>query len=175
MTVSLRNFSAADLSMLGTWTTSGDLSQFMSRTAPGSLAVGRLTDDLTSWHVIVAEGREVGCVWLERSAADETVATLGIFLAGAADRGRGIGRRAIELAQRAASERWVLQTVRLRVREANARAIACYRAAGFEPVGRTEKIVANERIGIVEMAHRLQGPTAEIQRGGIDRDGAAPV
>ena len=156
MNVSLREFSPRDLLMLDAWAASGDLKRFMSRTAPRSFADGRLSDELTSCHVIVADRRDVGCVWLERCVADESVADLGIFLAGAVDRGRGVGRRALELAQSVAAERWRLQKVRLRVRETNDRAIACYLAAGFKPVGRGEKIVAGEQICFVEMERRLK-------------------
>ena len=153
MNVSLRDFLPEDIPMHAGWVAGGDLGQFMSRRAPRSFAAGRWNAELTCWQVIVADGRDVGCVWLELSAPDERVADLGIFLGPAEVRGHGIGGQAIELAQRVAAERWGLETVRLRVREGNLRAIACYLAAGFVPTGRGEKIVAGERIYIVDMEH----------------------
>ncbi len=165
MNISLRAFSTPDLPMLASWVANGDLSQFMSRWAPHSSVDGRFNGELTRWWVIVADGRDAGCVWLERSGPDETVADLGIFLAEAADRGHGIGRRALQLAQEAAAAPWHLQTVRLRVREANARALACYHAAGFETINRGEKIVAGERIRILEMARHLNRQTKQCLPG----------
>ena len=49
--------------------------------------------------------------------------------------GQGIGRKLIEAAERAAAKRG-RHSLRLEVREDNARAIAIYRRAGFEPIGR---------------------------------------
>jgi ribosomal protein S18 acetylase RimI-like enzyme len=49
--------------------------------------------------------------------------------------GQGIGRLLISAAERAAAKRG-RHSLRLEVREDNARAIAIYRHAGFEPIGR---------------------------------------
>lgn len=156
MDVSLRDFADADLPSFRGWTSNDELKQHMSRFAPHSFSSAGLVDVLTNWHVILVDGRDVGCVWIERDVANESVADIGIFLAADADRGHGVGRRALKLAIAAASERWRLRMIRLRVRVRNVRAIACYVTCGFELSSRGEKIVAGEKISIYEMIYRLE-------------------
>jgi RimJ/RimL family protein N-acetyltransferase len=86
------------------------------------------------WYVIVADGRDVGTVWLELpSGAAEAI--LGIFLFCAASVGRGIGTAAVELALAEFRSACPGLSVALRVRRANERAIACYRRVGFSLTG----------------------------------------
>ena len=86
------------------------------------------------WYVIVADGLDVGTVWIELlTIASEAV--LGVFLGDAANLGRGIGTAAVGLAMAEFRGAHRHVPVALRVRRSNARAIACYRRAGFTVTG----------------------------------------
>jgi RimJ/RimL family protein N-acetyltransferase len=161
MNVLLREFSPNDIPMLDSWVAHGDLMQFTSRWTPRSFSEGHWLSELACWHVIVAEEREVGTIWLERAHTCDVVADLGIFLGRADDRGRGIGRRAIELAEKNVLTRWNLERIRLHVREENQRAISCYHSARFEISGHGQKTIGGQMIDFLEMTHRLKRANQE--------------
>jgi hypothetical protein len=52
----------------------------MSRWFPQSFSRGCWSDDLTSWHVIVAGGREIGTIWIKRDSSFGTAGDLGILI-----------------------------------------------------------------------------------------------
>ncbi|RYD19381.1 MAG: N-acetyltransferase [Verrucomicrobiaceae bacterium] len=128
MRVSLRPFLETDLPTLDTWAASGELASYMGRWMP---RCGIGPPDKVLWRVIVADGHDVGSIWLEKEDAPENVVTLGILIGDPSMRGKGIGRQAIRLALDEARDVWSPHQVRLRVRAANERAIRCYTALGF--------------------------------------------
>ena len=130
----------------------------MSRWTPQLPQDGNWSPLLTAWNVIVAEGKEIGVIWLERPAPCDVVADLGILIGIPEHRGHGIGLRAIQLAEMQAESKWNLERVRLRVRKGNQRAISCYERAGFRIVSASDKQVGEERISVLEMAHDLKKP-----------------
>lgn len=71
-------------------------------------------------------------------------------------RGRGLGQGAVRLAEQYATDRWGVTSVRLRVRQENAKAIACYHVLGYRTLAMSEKIVAEQTVAILEMEHDLR-------------------
>ncbi|HMK91726.1 MAG TPA: GNAT family N-acetyltransferase, partial [Thermoleophilia bacterium] len=92
------------------------------------------------WYVVVAEGREVGTVWVERCAAQDDP-RLGVFLGDPSDFGRGIGREALRLAIAESRIAFPEKPITLHVRQTNQRAVRCYRAVGFEIVDSGTKLL----------------------------------
>ena len=86
------------------------------------------------WFVIVADGREVGTIWIER-LGQSYEGRLGVFLGDPADLGHGIGQAAVRLAVAEYQAVHPGEPISLHVRSSNALAIGCYRAVGFEVVG----------------------------------------
>lgn len=68
--------------------------------------------------------------------------------------GKGLGKQAVALALSAAKARCGGLPVYLAVRDFNARAIACYRRAGFAPIGRSEKSAPEGTAVFLLMAYR---------------------
>ena len=131
MPVELRAFQSLDLQHLNDWACTIAIDDFMSRSRPKPTAV--TSHDLSKgilWFVIVESGLDAGTIWLE-PGEQPNESILGIFLNDRSRFGLGIGSLAIRLAL---SELWNLypsQTVTLNVRQANFRAIACYKKIGF--------------------------------------------
>lgn len=161
MDLSLRSFRAQDLDLLKVWSEGSDLQRFMSRCRPRDPA-GNAHDPLHGlhWFVIVVDGLDAGTLWLEPGASAGQ-AVLGILLAREDLRGRGLGARAIGLGLAAlrAFHPAGVQVV-LNVREANVRAIACYKACGFRVVATAWKTLASgESIPVLRMQLDL-GPSS---------------
>lgn len=155
MKSSLRAFTADDVQLLERSIREGDAFSFMSRCLPHSFSQGCWSDELTRWHMIVAEGREIGSIWMERRSNSETTCDLGILIFDPISRGRGFGAEAIRLAEQDASAGWGVDLVRLRVRDSNQRAISCYRRCGYRISTVTLKEIDGNRIRILHMEHRL--------------------
>jgi RimJ/RimL family protein N-acetyltransferase len=103
------------------------------------------------WYIIVADGRDVGTVWVEL-APGAGEALLGVFLCDAAHVGRGIGTAAVELALAEFRAARPGLPVTLRVRRTNERAIACYRRVGFTVTGSgTKSLPSGETVPYYSM------------------------
>jgi RimJ/RimL family protein N-acetyltransferase len=129
--------SVHDLATVDHW--ASGVTESMSRTRP--LADEASRHDPTAglyWYVIAEDGRDVGTVWIELPAS-ASEAVLGILLGDEADRGRGVGSAAVELAVAEFRRAHAQAPIVLRVRRTNARAIACYRRAGFVVLGHGSK------------------------------------
>ena len=133
MVTSLRPVAEEDRARIERW--AGFAAGYMSRTHPLDAAADRHAPASgLYWYVIVADGRDVGTVWVELPpGAGEAV--LGVFLCDASHLGRGIGTAAVELALAEFRHAHPGMQVALRVRRTNARAIACYRRVGFTVTG----------------------------------------
>jgi RimJ/RimL family protein N-acetyltransferase len=143
MTVSLRAFRQEDLPLIERWASAGDLDRYLSRMRPRDVQAGHHDpQNGLFWFVIVDSGAEVGTVWLEPGERPDE-STLGVFLSHPSLLGRGIGARAIRLAVDECRARHPAQVVTLRVREGNARAIACYQKAGFATVSSGTKVLSS--------------------------------
>ena len=168
MSVSLRTVSERDLATLDRW--ASGVADNMSRTRP--ILDGADHHDPESglfWFVIAEDGRDVGTVWIELlPAASEAV--LGIFLGHAEDLGRGIGSAAIELAAAEFRRALPRTPIVLRVRRSNARAIACYRRAGFAVTGQSSKTLPS---GEVVPFYRMACPAGALDTGGVVVDDIA--
>lgn len=149
--VSLRPVSPGDLATIDGWAAAIG-AEAPSRTRP--FAAGADRHDPASglfWNVVVVDGREVGTVWIERLGG-RPEARLGVFLGDPADFGRGLGRSALRLAVAEFREAYPGDLLSLHVRESNARAIACYRAVGFETVDTGSKVLpSGERVAFHTM------------------------
>jgi RimJ/RimL family protein N-acetyltransferase len=130
---SLRPVAEDDQAHIQRW--AGFAAGYMSRTHPLDVAADRhAPGEGLYWYVIVADGRDVGTVWVELPpGASEAV--LGVFLCDEAHLGRGIGTAAVSLALAEFRGAHPGLPVALRVRRTNERAIACYRRAGFTLTG----------------------------------------
>jgi RimJ/RimL family protein N-acetyltransferase len=137
MRVELRPFDECDLPMLEMWAFRIRAGRYMSRVRPLDPACrGHAPAAGVLWFVIIAGGRDVGAIWLERESAD--CARVGMLLGDESLFGRGIGSRALALAIERAGELSVGR-VSLHVRAGNGRAIACYAKCGFVAVCRGVK------------------------------------
>jgi GNAT superfamily N-acetyltransferase len=141
--VKLRLFEQADLPMLRHWDSAIKGEQFMSRRCPAPNAVGPGNLIAPLWFVIEVDDIPLGTVWLERGKTEEE-AVLGILLGDPLFFGRGIGRRAIDLAVQQLKETSPVERVTLNVRINNPRAIACYTRCGFTLATTSEKRLADE-------------------------------
>jgi ribosomal protein S18 acetylase RimI-like enzyme len=113
------------------------------------------------WYVIVADGHDVGTVWVEHIASPSE-GRLGVFLGDPADLSRGIGQAAVRLAVRDYQTAFPADPVTLHVRASNDLAMGCYRAVGFEVVDSGEKVLSSgERISFQTMA---LSPTSHAHR-----------
>ena len=101
-------------------------------------AVGHDPDAGLHWYVITESGLDAGTIWIE-VLPTQAEAVLGVFLGDPSKFGHGIGTAAIELAISAFRHSHPQLPIVLRVRQANARAIACYRRAGFVVTGTGSK------------------------------------
>jgi RimJ/RimL family protein N-acetyltransferase len=150
MGVSLRPVSALDLPTIERW--AGVAADHMSRTRPYAEAADRHDPDSgLYWYVITEGDIDVGTVWIEL-LTKRSEAVLGVFLGDPSKFGRGIGTAAIELAISAFRRAHPQLTIVLRVRQANSRAIACYRRAGFAVTGTGSKsLPSGERVPFFRM------------------------
>jgi RimJ/RimL family protein N-acetyltransferase len=127
----LRPFAPADLALIDGWARAASLDRYVSRLRPR--APGARRHDPAHgllWYVIVADGADVGTVWLE-PGEEPGECVLGVFLGDPALFGRGIGTVAIGLALDDCRAAGGVDTVTLHVRRENHRAIACYAKLGF--------------------------------------------
>ncbi len=149
--ISLRPVSPADLATIDGWVVAlGD--EAPSRTRP--YAPGADRHDPAAglfWYVVVAYSRDVGTVWIERLAG-QSEPRLGVFLGDPSDFGLGIGRKALRLAIAEYRAAFPGDSILLHVRRSNQRAIACYRAVGFEIVASGTKVLTSgERVAFRTM------------------------
>jgi ribosomal protein S18 acetylase RimI-like enzyme len=149
--ISLRPVSPGDLATIDRWAAAlGD--DAPSRTRP--LAAGADRHNPASglfWNVVVADGREVGTVWIERLGG-QSEARLGVFLGNPSHFGRGIGQTTLRLAISEFRQACPRESISLHVRHSNERAIGCYRAVGFEIVDTGSKVLhSGERVAFHTM------------------------
>ena len=157
MKVLLRKFTFQDLLAYENWRGEIDARQYMSQFYPKSFN-GRDTDNPTLyvWYMIVADGVDVGTIWLEKDHPKDNVATLGILIGRQDKLGRGIGTKAIPLAIKESQGALAFKSVELNVRKTNVRAIACYLRCGFTIVGEGQKVnKEKEKIPFFRMAFPL--------------------
>jgi RimJ/RimL family protein N-acetyltransferase len=137
VSVSLRPVAAFDQSTIERW--AGVMADHMSRTRPYAEAADcHDPDSGLYWYVIAEHDLDVGTVWIELLPIGSE-AVLGVFLGDPSNFGRGIGATAIELAIAEFRRTHPRVPIALRVRQANARAIACYRRVGFTVTGSGSK------------------------------------
>ena len=142
MVVSLRTFETWDLPILVQWVRAIESDHFMSRYRPRPDALGPGKTPAPLWFVIVVDGVPVGTLWFESGVAPEE-AVLGILLGDKSIFGRGIGRRAIELAVERLKSVVAVARITLNVRTTNALAISCYLRCGFKTIQTSEKKLAD--------------------------------
>ena len=99
-------------------------------------------DDDFIFAIVANDGdRLLGNIGLHQISRNYRHATLGIFLGEAEDRSKGYGAEAIRLLLGYAFKTLNLHSVELTVNSTNARAIACYKKAGFKESGRVREAV----------------------------------
>jgi RimJ/RimL family protein N-acetyltransferase len=102
----------------------------------------------TQAFAILSRGRHVGNVVLDRIDRRLRTARLSIYVGDAGSRGRGVGRKAIQLALDLAFNEVQLEKVWLTAHARNVSAIRTYVDAGFrlEGIHRSEFLLAGERM-----------------------------
>jgi RimJ/RimL family protein N-acetyltransferase len=141
MELTLRRFTEDDLQYLPSWREEIGSDRYMERLRPVSFDSSGFEGwgrDYV-WSVICADGRDVGCIWIESRRNNSSIGILGIIIGRSGFLGRGLGRAAIEAAIPAAREMLGFDVVRLHVRRSNLRAIACYGKCGFVVTGEGAK------------------------------------
>jgi len=142
-TVRLREVTAADSEDLYRWRMD-DASRPMFR-SPGKVSTEEHRAFLSRyfepgntdrWFVIVAESEPVGAIALYGLSDDGNEAEWGRLVVAPERRGRGYGRRALELLIEHA-RRMGIRRLRCEVLEGNAAAESIYRDAGFVETGRS--------------------------------------
>jgi RimJ/RimL family protein N-acetyltransferase len=134
METTIRQLTRDDLALIPGWASDVRAVQFTSRVCPHAFRENQPQlppETAVAWFAILVDGAPKGHVWLERDESQADTVVLGILIGDSRLLGRGIGRRAIELAIEAASKRLAFSRVRLKVRKSNPRAIACYERCGF--------------------------------------------
>ena len=111
--------------------------------------------------MIVADGSEIGTIWIERDSSLGTTGDLGILIFNPIFRGQGLGREAIHLAERDAAGSWAVDLVILRVRASNSRAISCYHRCGYEISTVAHKEIDGVTVQVLQMEHRLSISTPQ--------------
>lgn len=137
MKVFIRRITERDLDNLQAWSEAIGSQAYMQKVSPQSFNGADLSgwgEDYI-WFVITADGRDVGSVWVERRRRDSAEGVLGIIIGDPCLLGRGIGRRAIDLATREARFIMGIDLMRLTVRMSNIRAIRAYQSCGFIVTG----------------------------------------
>jgi RimJ/RimL family protein N-acetyltransferase len=141
----LSGLEESDLPQIHAWKNDLDLAnQILARPVPSSRT------EVESWYrtnqvdkhqvllgIRLSEGPEL--LGLARLMFIDTLAQhceLGLWIGSQARRGSGLGSEALRLVLSYAFVSLNLRRVHLRVRESNAAAIACYRAAGFREEGK---------------------------------------
>ena len=154
--VRLREFVEADRPTLDEWARRIDSTQYMSRHTPKVINTSAASDQEPHlwWYVIVANGAEVGTVWLEQDHNSDAV-VLGILLGNSSLFGRGIGKAAINLAIKEASCDVRFRVVRLNVRAENMRAVGCYERCGFRIVSSGMRETAGKSFRFLSMEKEL--------------------
>ena len=142
MEVSLRTFEPMDLPIHEEWVQTIESDHFMSRYRPRPDALGPGKTSAPLWFVIALDGVPVGTLWFESGVAPDE-AMLGILLGDQSIFGRGIGRRAIELAIEQLRRVVTVARITLNVRTTNSRAISCYLRCGFKAIRTSEKQLAD--------------------------------
>ncbi len=154
MKVYIRRITGRDLGNLQAWSDAIGSRAYMEKVSPQSFNGSDLSgwgDDYI-WYIINADGRDVGGVWVERRRRDSVEGILGIIIGDPGLLGRGIGRRAIDLATREARFIMGIDHVRLTVRMSNIRAIRAYQSCGFTVTGSgTARLADGTRIPFYRM------------------------
>ena len=121
---------AADLEIVDDVTREGALAEAAART-DADLPLGPATPG-HHLFVILADHEPVGSVWFSMDAQGR--AFLDDVTIHEADRGKGYGRRALELCEQEARQRGATR-IELHVYRHNPRAIALYEVAGYQTTG----------------------------------------
>jgi len=156
--VRLRKFVEADRPKLDEWARRIDSARYMSRHTPRVANASAAPDQKSRlwWYVIVADGADVGTVWLEQDHDPDAV-VLGILLGDSSLFGHGIGKAAINLAIKEARRDGRFHVVRLNVRAENVGAVRCYERCGFRIVASGMRETADKRFRFLSMEKELEG------------------
>jgi len=135
MQINLRDFQHKDMSLLDDWCRTIDAHQYMSNFHPSVLNHKDTgSSDGYVWYVIQKDRIDIGTIWLEKLPGEISSVKLGILIGSEQHFGKGIGRRAIELAIQKAKSSFAFDRVILHVRRTNTRAIRSYSRCGFRIV-----------------------------------------
>lgn len=141
MEICLRELIDNDLEKYQEWIDEIEADAYMSRFFPKEFD-GKV-DSINSkyaWYIISVNRLVIGAIWLEKQKDEDDMVVLGILIGKKDHLGKGIGKKAIELAIEKARKKFSFNKVILNVRINNGRAISCYKKCGFHIVQKDEKL-----------------------------------
>jgi RimJ/RimL family protein N-acetyltransferase len=131
MDLELIKFSNEYIKLIEKWEGTNELSKYLSHTRPKYLRESDLeAEKHTLFFMIKADEQIIGATWIEKITEND--ATIGIYIAIANYRGKGIGSKVIKILIERAFKEMKLNKLYLNVREKNVNAIKCYEKCGFK-------------------------------------------
>ena len=117
--------------LIDKWESTNELYKYLSHTRPKYLRELNLEEGRhTLFFMIKFNDQIIGAAWLENITQND--ATMGIYIALANYRGKGIGSEVIKILIGMAFKEINLKKLYLNVRENNINAIRCYEKCGFK-------------------------------------------
>lgn len=130
-TVSLTEYILEDEALWEKWQKNIDTSIFQTNIKPRSYSGAKGPTDECHLKIIEYGGKKVGAVWVEQIVPRIASAELGLLIGEPHLWGLGIGTQALQVMMEFAKKELGLKFLWLSVREANKRALNCYKKCGF--------------------------------------------
>lgn len=129
--VKLVPYTPEDASVWEKWRKNIDTSVFQTTIGPRNFTMAKDPGDDYHLYMIEYGGKKVGAAWVEQILPRTASAELGILIGEPQFWGLGIGTQAMQSMMEIAKDRLGLKFLWLSVREANVRALTCYKKCGF--------------------------------------------
>ncbi|WP_068714004.1 GNAT family N-acetyltransferase [Vibrio tritonius] len=148
--ISLRDVLLSDIDNLHKSANMIEAGQYMSRYLPSGNTYEQMLENTLAWKIIEVDSEAAGVIWLDRTDKPECT-VLGMMLFSSNYFSKGIGSSSIQLLfSYLKAQKW-FGTVYLNVRDANQRAISCYKRVGFQQIGVGIKTQGHSEIRYIKM------------------------
>ncbi|GBF32897.1 hypothetical protein DCCM_1994 [Desulfocucumis palustris] len=129
--VKLVPYTSEDASLWEKWQKNIDTSIFETTIGPRNFTAGKRQGEEYHLYMIEYAGKKVGAAWVEQILPRISSAELGILIGEPQFWGLGIGTQAMQAMMEIAKSKLGLKFLWISVREANTRALTCYKKCGF--------------------------------------------